>query len=65
MDYKLFFSGLGFLVVGLLMVNNVRKRRPASEENHWQGQLSPEYVKFWMTSVLAVVVGIVFILKSF
>jgi len=64
MDYKLFFSGLGLLIIGLLMVNNVRKRRPASEENNWNGQLSPEYTKFWMTSVLLVIAGIILILKS-
>jgi hypothetical protein len=64
MDYKLFFSGIGLLIVGVIMVNNVRKRKPAAEENNWTGQLRPEYVKFWMTSVFLVLAGIVLVLKS-
>jgi heme/copper-type cytochrome/quinol oxidase subunit 2 len=64
MDFKLLFAGSAFLIVGLLMYFNVKSRKAASEETNWEGQLLPQYVSFWCTTILVIIVGIVFILKS-
>jgi len=64
MDFKLLFAGIAFFIVGLLMLYNVRKRKPASDETNWKGQLVPQYIQFWIYSILSIIVGIVFILKS-
>lgn len=64
MDIKYLLIGIIFFVIGLLMFLNVRKRKPASDETNWQGQLLPNYIKFWITAFMAIIVGIIFILKS-
>jgi len=64
MDFKLLFAGIAFLIVGLLMFYNVRRRKPASEKTNWKGQLVPQFIQFWMIAILSIIVGVVFILKS-
>jgi len=64
MDAKLFFLGIAFFIVGLLMYFNVRKRKPASDKTNWNGQLFPQYIQFWIMAIVSIIVGIVFILKS-
>ncbi len=64
MDIKLFLMGLAFLAIGLLMYYDVRRRKPASEKTNWKGQLLPEFIQFWMGAIGAIILGIVFILKS-
>ncbi len=63
MNWKL-IAGIVFLIVGLLMFNDVRKRKPASEKTNWKGQLIAQYIQFWVTTIMAIVLGIVFILES-
>jgi len=63
MNYKL-LAGIAFFIVGLLMLYNVKKRKPASEETNWKGQMVPQYIQFWITAILSIIVGIVFILES-
>jgi cell division protein FtsW (lipid II flippase) len=64
MDYKLLFAGIAFLIVGLVMFYDVRKRKSASEKTNWKGQMVPQYIQFWMIAILSIIVGIVFILES-
>jgi vacuolar-type H+-ATPase subunit I/STV1 len=64
MNYKLLFGGIAFLIVGLLMFYNVKRRKPASEQTDWKGQLVPQYIQFWIIAILCIIVGIVFILES-
>lgn len=64
MDFKLFFSGLTFLIVGLLMYYDVRRRKPASDETNWKGQLFPQYIQFWIMAIVSIVIGLIFVLKS-
>ena len=64
MDFKLFFLGIAFLIVGVLMYFNVRKRKPASDKTNWNGQLLPQYIQFWIYAIISIIVGIVFILES-
>jgi cbb3-type cytochrome oxidase subunit 3 len=64
MNYKL-LAGIAFFIVGLLMLYNVKRRKPASEETNWKGQMVPQYIQFWITAILSIIVGIVFILESF
>jgi len=63
MNWKL-TAGIIFLIVGLLMVNDVRKRKPASDKTNWKGQLMPQYIRFWITAIMGIIVGLVFILES-
>jgi heme/copper-type cytochrome/quinol oxidase subunit 2 len=64
MNLKLFFSGIALFIIGLLMYFNVRKRKPASDKTNWNGQLSPQYIQFWIMAIIGIIVGLVFILKS-
>jgi hypothetical protein len=64
MNYKLLFLGITFFVIGLLMFYNIKKRKPASDETNWNGQLLPEFISFWMTAILSAIVGLVFIYKA-
>ena len=64
MDFKYLFVGIVFFVVGLIMFNDVKKRKPASEETKWKGQLLPEYINFYTWSIALIIFGIVIILKS-
>ena len=64
MDLKLLFTGIFFFIIGILMLHNVRKRKPASDKTNWDGQLLPQYIQFWMVAIFGIIVGIVLILKS-
>jgi hypothetical protein len=64
MNFKLVAEGFVLLLIGLLMYFNVRKRRPASEETNWKGQLLPQYVGFWCATILCIIAGVVLIIKS-
>ncbi|WP_316839134.1 hypothetical protein [Pedobacter gandavensis] len=64
MNYKLFLLGVTFLVVGLLMYYDVRKRKAASEETNWKGQLLPQYIQFWIWSIISIIGGLVFVVQS-
>ncbi|SFS46137.1 hypothetical protein SAMN04487890_101630 [Mucilaginibacter polytrichastri] len=64
MDFKFLAVGIIFLIVGLLMYNNVRKRKPASEETNWNGQLYPQYIQFKIWAIFSIILGVVFILES-
>lgn len=64
MDFKLLFAGIVFLTIGLLMLNNIVKRKAASEETNWKGQLIPQYIQFWLYSILSIIVGVIFILEA-
>jgi len=64
MDFNFFFAGVAFFIVGLLMYYDVRRRKPASEETNWKGQLLPQYIQFWIMAIGSIIIGIVFILKS-
>jgi len=63
MNWKL-IAGIAFLVVGLLMLNDVRKRKPASDKTNWKGQLMPQYIQFWITAIMGIMLGLIFILES-
>jgi hypothetical protein len=63
MDWKL-IAGIAFLIVGLLMFNDVRKRRPASDATNWKGKLMPQYIQFWISAIMAMIVGLIFIFTS-
>ncbi len=64
MDVKYFFAGLALFIVGLLMLNDVRKRKPASEETNGEGQLLPQYIQFWGIAILSTIVGLILIIES-
>jgi len=64
MDYKLLIAGIVFLIVGSLMFNDVRKRKPASEETNWKGQLEPQYIQFKIMSIVGIIVGLIFIIEA-
>jgi hypothetical protein len=63
-NIKLLLTGIAFVIVGLLMYLDVRKRRPASEKTNWKGQLLPQYIQFWGMAIMCIIVGLVVILKS-
>jgi len=65
MNIKVLLAGLFFFIVGLIMYLNIRKRKPASEKNNWEGQALPQFVSFWITAWLAIITGIALILGSF
>jgi heme/copper-type cytochrome/quinol oxidase subunit 2 len=64
MNIKLLLTGIILLIIGLVMYLNVRKRKPASEETNWEGQLTPQFIQFWIWSIVGIIVGVVLILKS-
>jgi len=64
MNLKLLFTGIVFFIVGLLMIHNVRRRKPASDKTNWNGQLYPQYIQFWIWAIVSTIVGIVFIVES-
>ena len=64
MNLKLLFIGAAFFIVGLLMYLNVRSRKHASKDTSWKGQLLPQFIQFWITAILSMIVELVFILKS-
>ncbi len=64
MNFKLFFLGTIFFIVGMLMYFYIRKKKPASDKTNWNGLLMPDYITFWMTTILGIIVGLIFILKS-
>ena len=61
----MFFKGLIIFIIGFLMFNNVRKRKPASKETKWVGQMLPQYIGFWMMAIFCMILGIGLILSSF
>jgi hypothetical protein len=63
MNWKL-IAGIVFLFIGLLMLNDVRKRKPASDKTNWKGQWMPQYIHFWISAIMGIIVGLVFILES-
>ena len=63
MNWKL-PAGIVFLIVGLLMLNDVRKRKPASDKTNWKGQMMPQYIQYWIAAIMGVIVGLAFILES-
>ncbi len=63
MNWKL-VAGIVFLIVGLLMLNYVRTRKAASDKTNWKGQWVSQYIHFWITAILGIIVGLVFILES-
>jgi len=63
MNWKL-IAGIAFLAVGLLMLNYIRKRKPASDKTNWKGQWISQYIHFWTTAIMCIVLGLVFILGS-
>ncbi|ALL05972.1 hypothetical protein AQ505_10985 [Pedobacter sp. PACM 27299] len=64
MDLKLFFIGVGFLMVGYLMYRSIKNERPSSEENNWNGLTLSNYIGYWGSLVMLIIVGIAFVLKS-
>ena len=57
-------AGIVFLIIGLLMLNYIRKQKPASDKNNWKGQWISQYIHFWFTAVMATILGLAFILQS-
>lgn len=64
MDFKLFLEGLLFFAAGLLMVYIVRRRRPVSEEANWRRIFVLQNIPYWMTAIIGVILGIVFIIQA-
>jgi len=63
MHWKL-FAGIVFLIIGLLMLNYIRTRKPATAKTNWKGQWISQYIHFWITAIMGIIVGLVFILES-
>ncbi len=64
MDFKLFFTGIGFLLAAYLIYRSVKNDKPSSEKTNWEGPTLSNYVGLWGSVILCTMVGIVFILKS-
>jgi hypothetical protein len=64
MDFKLFFTGVGFLIAGYLMYNSVKNDKPSSEETNWEGPTLSTYIGVWGSVILCTIGGIAFIFKS-
>ena len=64
MDLKRFFWGIAFFILGLLMLLYIIRKKPASEKTNWQGQWITQYIHFWITAIMGIIIGLVFILES-
>ena len=64
MNWKLFFIGVGFIIVGYLMYRGIKGEKPASEKNNYKGLFPSNYISYWIWLVMSVVVGVVFIIES-
>ena len=60
MDWKQCFWGVGFLVAGYLFYRGIRRKSYMSENN----LPNPEYVTNWGGLIIAVIVGIILIIRS-
>jgi hypothetical protein len=64
MDLQRFFWGIAFFIAGLLMLFYIKRKKPASEKTNWQGQWISQYIHFWITAIMGIIVGLVFIIES-
>lgn len=64
MDLKLFFAGVGFLILAYLTYRSVKNERPCSQETNWKGPMLSTYIGLWGCVLMCSMVGIVFILQS-
>ncbi len=65
MNYKLFFSGIGFLFVAYLIYRFLLKGvKHALESEDGNGPTPSNYVGLWGSVILCLVGGMIFILKS-
>ena len=63
MDVKLFSLGLAFFLSGYTIYRYLLKnKKPSSEETHWEGMTSTNYVGLWGGVILCFTCGILFIL---
>jgi len=58
------FSGIAFLIVGLLLLIYIIRKKPASEKTNWQGQFITQYIHFWVAAIVCIIVGLGFIISS-
>ncbi|HWD88668.1 MAG TPA: hypothetical protein VG367_11120 [Mucilaginibacter sp.] len=63
MNWK-FYAGVGFIAVGYLMHRWIKGEKPASEKNNWKGQLTGDFISYWMWLVVSITIGIVFVIES-
>jgi uncharacterized membrane protein YfcA len=64
MDFKLFFAGLLFLVVGYFIYRSVKNERPSSEATNWENPTLSTYIGLWGSVIMCAMVGIGFMFKS-
>lgn len=64
MDFKLFFTGVGFLIAAYLMYNSIKNEKPSSEKTNWEGPTLSTYIGVWGSVILCTIGGIAFIFKS-
>ncbi|PVH24531.1 hypothetical protein [Sphingobacterium corticibacter] len=64
MDFKLFFTGFGFLIVAYLMHRIIRNEEPSSEKANWEGLSLTSYIGLWGSIIMCAMVGVVFIFQS-
>ena len=65
MDVKLFFSGVGFLLLEYLMYRLAKRSEVESEKNNWDGLLPQNYYGIWVSAILCILLGVGFIFESF
>ena len=65
MDFKLFLSGVAFLLSGYMIYRFlVKNKKPSSKETNWEGMTIANYVGLWGSIILCFICGILFILDS-
>lgn len=64
MDFKLFFTGIGFLIAAYMIYQNVKNDKPSSENTNWEGPTLSTYIGLWGSVIMCSMAGIVFVLKS-
>lgn len=64
MDLKIFFAGVGFLVLAYLIYRSVKNEKPSLEETNWNGPTLSTYIGLWASVVICSMVGTAFILQS-
>lgn len=65
MDFKRFFIGLGFLLMGYLVYRYfIKGQPPASAKTDWLGPTTANYIGLWGAFIMCLMCGITFVFKA-
>ena len=65
MDYKLFFDGILFLMIGYFYYRLLLKgTEPSMKENNWTGPSQSLYIGMWGVQIMLILGGVTSIIQS-